>query len=130
MKTYLIDSDVLIDFFKKKKAAVELVEKLSTLGDIAVSAIAISELRSGWNKKEALLYLPKLYDIAKVIPITKTIAERAGEYRQMYGTRGNKLPTIDMLIAATAIVHSFCLVTRNIKHFPMPEVEIYKEIYA
>lgn len=130
MKKHLIDSDVLIDFFKKKQAAVALIEQLISVGNIAISVISISELRSGWTEKESSIYLPKLYDLAKVIPVTKEIAEHAGAYRQTSSTRGQKIPTIDSLIASTAILHSYCLVTRNIKHYPMQELELYKEIYT
>ncbi len=130
MKKHLIDSDVFIDFFKKKQAAVALIEQLISVGDIAISVITVSELRSGWTEKEASIYLSKLYDLAKVIPVTKDVAEQAGAYRQIYSTRGQKIPTIDSLIASTAILHSYCLVTRNIKHYPMQELELYKKIYT
>ncbi|OGK38063.1 hypothetical protein A3F03_02490 [Candidatus Roizmanbacteria bacterium RIFCSPHIGHO2_12_FULL_41_11] len=129
MKTYLIDTDVFIDFFKKRNQAVQLIEHLSTLGDFFVSVITVAELRSGWTGKEGVIYLPKLYDIAQVIPVTKEIAESAGEYRQRYAQQGKRLPTIDLLIAATAILRSCSLVTRNIKHYPMPELDLYREIY-
>lgn len=43
--------------------------------------------------------------------------------------KGNKLPTIDALIAATAMVNGFHLVTRNTKHFPMPDLNLYQDIY-
>ncbi len=129
MKTHLVDSDVLIDFFKKKLEAVKLIEDLASLGDTAISAISVAELRAGWSEKEVLIYLPRLYNIFVVIPLTQDIAEKAGEIRQQYSKKGNKLPTIDALIAATAIVHKFCLVSRNIKHYPMPEIDFYQNIY-
>jgi predicted nucleic acid-binding protein len=129
MRTYLIDSDILIDFFKKKPDAVTLIKHLISMGNITISVISVSELRSGWTEKEASIYLPKLYDLVKVIPVTKDIAEHAGACRQKYSTRGQKIPTIDSLIASTAILYSYCLVTRNIKHYPMQELELYKEIY-
>lgn len=130
MKHHLIDTDVLIDFFKKKQQAVALIGQLIIVGNIAISVITATELRSGWTEKESSIYLPKLYDLAKVIPVTKDIAEHAGAYRQIYRTRGQKIPTIDSLIASTAILHSYCLVTRNIKHYPMQELELYQEIYV
>lgn len=127
MKTYLVDSDVLIDFFKKKPEAVELIEDLTSLGDTAISAISVAELRAGWDKEEASIYLPRLYNIFVVIPVTYDIAEKAGEIRERYSRKGNKLPTIDTLIAATAIIHKYCLVSRNTKHYRMSELDLYKE---
>lgn len=130
MKTYLIDSDILIDFFKKLPEAVTLIHKLTEQGESSISAISVSELRSGWSKQAASLYLPRLYNIFEVIPVTREVAEIAGEYREKYSKKGIRLPTIDVLIAATAIMHQRTLVTRNTKHFPMPEVELYQNIYV
>lgn len=129
MKTYFVDSDVLIDFFKKRQEAVELVEKLSQAGKTAISIISVAELRSGWSKEDAATYLPRLYNIFEVIPLTKEIAEKAGAYRNEYSKQGRVLPTIDTLIAATTLVHGYCLVTRNRKDYPIPELDLYKDVY-
>lgn len=130
MKIYLIDSDVLIDFFKKLPVAVELIHNLGEQGRTGISAISVAELRSGWTKEDAAIYLPRLYNIFEVISVDKEIAEEAGEYREKYAKKGMKLPTIDTLIAATAIINRSVLVTRNIKHYPMPEVNLYRNIYT
>src|SRR5258708_23676311 len=103
MNIYLIDSDVLIDFFKRKEAAVNLIEQLGQAGNMAISAISVAELRSGWSKEDATVYLPHLYGIFTVISLTQGIAEKAGEIRQEYSRKGISLPTIDALIGATAI---------------------------
>lgn len=129
MKNYLIDSDILIDFFKKKLEAINLIGTLCELGNCAISVIAVAELRSGWNKQEAALYLPRTYNIFKIIPLTSGMAELAGQYRQQYSKKGTTLPTIDALIAATAVSNNYCLVTRNIKHFPVSGLDLYQEIY-
>jgi toxin FitB len=127
MKTYLIDSDVLIDFFKRNPQAVALIEQLAELGTMSISTLSIAELRSGWNRKDALTYLPHLYDVFSIFPVTKEVAEEAGVYRNGYCIQGVTLPTIDSLIAATAKLHKACLVTRNIKHFPMTDIEMYSK---
>src|ERR1041385_80131 len=105
MKTYLLDSDVLIDFFKRRGEAVALIEELGNRGDIAISVLSIAELRSGWTEQDAKIYLPQLYNIALVLPVSDEIAEQAGTYREAYRRKGIVLPTIDALIAATALVY-------------------------
>ncbi len=130
MKTYIVDSDILIDFFKKIPEAVTLIEQLGEIGNNVISVISIAELRSGWSEKEASIYLKHLYNLLGVISVTKDIAEKAVYYREKYRIKGVKLPLVDTFIAATAIVHNACLVTRNIKHYPMREVEIYPRIYG
>lgn len=125
MKTYLLETDILIDLFKKRPEAIELIRTLSEIGDIVTSVLTIAELRAGWDKKEASIYLPKLYAIAQSIPLTQEIAEKAGVMRYEYGKKGNALPTVDTLIAATCIMNNYCLVTRNTRHYPMPEIDLF-----
>lgn len=126
MKTYLIETDILIDLFNKRTEADELISELSKNGRLVASAVTIAELRAGWDDKKASFYLPKLYAIVEVISLTKEIAEYAGKLSNSYGKKGLVLPTIDTLIAATCIVNDFTLVTRNIRHYPMKEITLYK----
>jgi predicted nucleic acid-binding protein len=126
MTTYLIETDVLIDLFNKKTEADKLISELSKNGKIVTSAVTIAELRAGWDEKKASYYLPKLYAIVQVILVTQEIAEYAGELRNIYGKKGQVLPTVDTLIAATCIINSYILVTRNVRHYPMKEINLYK----
>ena len=125
MKTYLLESDVLIDLFKRKQNMSQVIGEISSSGDLVISALTVAELRSGWDKNEASIFLSKLYDIAQVIPVSKEIAEYAGELRNEFGKKGQVLPTVDTLIAATCILNDYCLVTRNIRHYPMEEIALF-----
>jgi tRNA(fMet)-specific endonuclease VapC len=129
MKAYLIETDVIIDLFNQREEAYELIEKLGRTERVMISAVTVAELRARWDEKKAANYLPNLYAIAKVMPLTKEIAELAGTLRFIYKRQGKPLPTIDTLIGATAIVNDFCLVTRNIKDYQIPELELYSEMY-
>jgi predicted nucleic acid-binding protein len=51
----------------------------------------------------------------------------AGKLRQKYQKKGTTLATTDIIIGAAALIYDLILVTRNIKHYPFPELEI-KEI--
>lgn len=129
MKTYQLDTDILIDYFSKNPKAAKLIEKLSKKRKVAISTITVAELRTGWSDEKALFYLSRLYAITKVLPVTQTVAELAGKFRFEYMRKGKSIPPIDTLIAATAIINNSCLVTRNVRHYPMPEIELYKKIY-
>lgn len=123
---YLFDSDILMDFFKKKEYAIQLIKDLTNKkSKLVISALSVAELRSGWTKEQAEHLLPKLYDLAEVFMVDKAIAELAGQFRQEYKIRGITLPVVDTLIAATAILERCQLVTRNKKDYPMPEVKLY-----
>lgn len=125
MMSYLLDSDILTDFFKKKKEALGLVVKLSQEGNLAASVLSVAELRAGWTQKQAKQILPKFYKLFTIATITTGIAELAGELRQEYKQKGYTLPLIDVLIAATAITDGCQLVTRNKKDYFMRGVKLY-----
>ncbi|MEK7517938.1 MAG: type II toxin-antitoxin system VapC family toxin [Patescibacteria group bacterium] len=125
MTSYLLDSDILMDFFKKKEEAVDLITKLIDKGNLFTSILSVAELRAGWSKKQAEFFLQRFYNLVEIKNITKEIAELAGKFRWEYKERGITLPTIDTLIAATAITEDCQLVTRNKKDFPMPQLKLY-----
>jgi len=53
----------------------------------------------------------------QILPITVEIAQRSGELRGQLRTQGKPRSQADMLIAATAQINQFTLVTRNIRDF-------------
>lgn len=121
----LVDTDILVDFFHNQKYAKELITEFQAQGPVCISILSITELRTGFTSKQAKFFLPKLYDIVAIINLNVKIAELAGEFRFDYGSKGKSLSTIDTLIAATAIVNDFQLVTRNKKDFPMKNLKLY-----
>jgi predicted nucleic acid-binding protein len=121
--TYLLDTDVFVDFFKHTPYATALIEKLSQ-DTLALSALTITELRSGWSAKEATYLLPRLYALCTVVPVTREIAEQAGAWRKEYKGKGISLGTPDTVIAATAYLNHATLLTNNIKDYPMPELAL------
>ena len=125
MIAYLLDSDILMDFFKKKKEAVKLVAKLSQEANLASSILSVAELRAGWTEEQASFFLPRFYKLFQIENITLEIAELAGKFRHEYKLKGVTLPIIDALIAATAIVNEYQLITRNTRDFPMRELKLY-----
>lgn len=127
MTKYLLDSDILMDFFKQKGYAVETLDRLLVSGTLYISILSVTELRTGWMSEQARRFLLKLYDLVKVINLNKKIVELAGKFRQEFkNTKGILLPVIDTLIAATAILEKCQLVTRNKKDYPMPEIKFYE----
>lgn len=120
----LLDSDILIDFFKKKDYATTLVNTFVKEGTVVTSALSVAELRMGWNDEEAAFYLPRFYKLFRIEPVTKEIAERAGALRRNSRRAGRTLPTIDTLIAATALHLDATLVTNNVKDFPIPTLKL------
>ena len=124
--TYLIDTDVMIDFFKHKDPDKSPIVSLSKQGTLALSALTITELRSGWTPKQADFLMPRLSALCAIVPVSREIAEQAGMWRQEYKNNGLSLGTVDTVIAATAYLHDYSLLTNNVKDYPMPELTLYK----
>ena len=126
MNSYLVDSDVLIDFFNKREEATNLLYKFLSEFSVAISVLSLMELRAGWNKKQRDIYFPLLFDLFTVKVVTGEVAELAGSIRYDYKRKGVVLSGIDCLIASTAILGNYILVTKNVKDFPMRELTLYR----
>ena len=115
MTSFLVDTDVLIDFLRGYAPAVEWMGKLQN--QPLVSVITIAELRAGMCPGEERP-LETLFDASVVIPVDARIAGRAGDLRREFGpSHGTGLA--DAVIAASSIVNEARLATLNVKHYPM-----------
>jgi predicted nucleic acid-binding protein len=130
-KQYLLDSNIWMDFFKKKDdAAIEVVLSLGSKGQLFISALSLTELQFGWTEEQTSYLLPRLKALATVAVATEDACIRAGELLRDYKRRGVILSPVDTIIAATAIVHDMCMVTRNRKHFePIKELHVYSDLF-
>jgi predicted nucleic acid-binding protein len=128
--TYLLDSDVVIDYFKKREPSFGFIANLLTTERVVISAITITEVRAGWDEAQATVLRPLIGDLFEIADVTVAIADLAGEQIKKYSKRGQHLSTTDTLIAATALHNEYCLVTRNIKDFPMPELNRYEDLFS
>lgn len=125
-KKFLLDTDILADFFHKQRYTQELLPNLIEKGLVHISILTISELRAGFTQEQARVFLPKLYKTVGVLTLTKNVAELGGELRFEYRLKGISLSVVDTLIAATAITQNCQLVTRNKKDYPMPQLSLYQ----
>ena len=118
MKKFSVDSDVVIWFLRGRDKEVKLIKQLAFQGDLFISVVTITEVRTGLRKDVGSV-IAKLKEIFKPQPVDENVAEMAGKYKQKYN-----LEIADMLIAATAVCEKCILVTYNKRHFPMKDLDI------
>ena len=125
MSKYVFDTDVLINFFNKRTAELDLVAKfIQENRQLAISTLSLTELLTGWTDEQAARHMPKLKDGFQIQGVSVEIATLAGKLRRDYKSNGRLLPTIDTLIAATALSLKATLITNNTKDFPIPGLKL------
>lgn len=119
---YLLDSNVIIDFFRGKQGLKEkIIERLRQ--GFGVGGIGLAELYRGafrsdrvkFNLRliENFLNLPEI----KMVVFGKNEALTAGELTARLEQKGQKLSIGDTLIAATAKTNNLIILTEDKKHF-------------
>lgn len=125
MAIHLLDTDILIDFLRGRREARALMAQYETAGAAPViSVVSVTELWAGMRRGEEQA-TGALLAVLRKIPLTEEIALAAGNmlrtYRRSHGTELG-----DALIASSAVDIGATLVTRNLKHYPIPAVLVYR----
>ena len=125
MPHYLLDTTVLVNDIRRRQGKAELLRHLLVAGgSLACSAITIAEIYAGMRPHEKER-TEVLFAELVVHDVTAAIAAFGGLLKNEWAAKGRILSITDMLIAATAIMHKFVLVTDNVKDFPMQEVRLF-----
>ena len=129
MANYLLDTTVIIDCLRGRKEVVEFLTELASEGLIVgCCAINIAEVYAGMRENERQV-TRRFLDSLEYYEVTRNLAELAGEYKREYAVKGITLSLSDVIIAAVTISNNLTLVTDNLRHYPMPELNI-KQIEA
>jgi predicted nucleic acid-binding protein len=119
---FLLDSDIIIDFLKGDTLITGFMVKIKEESNLFYSPLSKAEIYSGAFQNE-YEKISLFFDKLQSIDITDPIGEKAGILLNKY-RKSHNIGIVDSLIAATAIYYNLKLITRNIKHYPMPEVII------
>jgi predicted nucleic acid-binding protein len=112
----LLDTDVLVDFFRGYSKAVTFVNANSSR--IILSSIVVAELYAGVKGESELTVLENFVSLFRVLPVTSEIAKTGGLYKRDYG-KSHGVGLADAIIAATCEAENAELKTLNVKHYPM-----------
>ncbi len=119
----LIDTDIAIDHFHGNRAALDYFAENIAAGEIlAISVVTLAELYGGMRPDERER-TARLLELFAVLDVTPVIAAKAGGYLNQF-RRSHNLELGDALIAATALHHGIELITRNVKHYPMGDIQV------
>ncbi len=124
MARYLLDTNVLVDYSKGVSAVVAQLQAWATgNNDVGICGMQVAEYYSGIapaDRREARTFLSAFLRW----PISETAALYAGMYRHDFARMGVQIATPDAVIAGVARARSAMLVTRNVRDFPMTDIQI------
>lgn len=129
---YLLDTNVISEL-KRPKPNEQVLEWFASVPkeSLYLSVLTLGEIRKGIEKladnpkKQALsnwleIDIPLWFD-TRLLVIDSGVADCWG---RLQAINNRPLPAIDSLLAATALHHDLCLVTRNVKDFDYPDLTI------
>jgi tRNA(fMet)-specific endonuclease VapC len=117
--SFVIDTDTCSAYLKGNPLAWKRFQQYS--GHLHASTISPAELftwtlRAKASPKRLPALLQLLKDV-KVLDVSQDVAWKFGEIQASLLDVGQSAPEMDLLIAATALVQGFRLVTHNIQDF-------------
>lgn len=121
----LLDTDIAIDFLRRRGYARKLLENWAEEGLLAISTLTHLEIYQGMKtgeEKATNSFLDGLVSIAVDIPIARRAGTMLGELR----SKGRTIGIADAIIAATALEFGVPLITNNFDHYPFPALMVIR----
>jgi predicted nucleic acid-binding protein len=113
----VVDTDVVIDFFRDRFPAADVFSKLISLKKAAVTALTVFELYAGIEGTKRLRQIDTLTQDLIVLPLGSVEAAAAGRIYTHLKSRGRLIGTHDILIGAICATNGLPLYTKNVSHF-------------
>jgi tRNA(fMet)-specific endonuclease VapC len=116
--SFLLDTDTCSSLLKTTALAHRFHQHL---GRLHVSTITLAELFTWASRRKAspkrMQGVRDLLRDVEVLDVTTDVSQRFGEIHAGLLDIGKPAPEMDLLIAATALVHDLTLVTHNTKDY-------------
>ena len=121
----ILDTDIVIDFLRKREYARLLLNQWSSEGLLAISTLTHLEIYQGMKAGEETptnAFLDGVISIGVDIPIARSAGTMLSELR----SKGITIGMADAIIAATALQLKTPLLTNNVEHYPFPALTIIR----
>jgi len=123
----ILDSSIVIAAERRGETVAQLLRQVASVaGDqqVALSAIGLTELvHAIWRahvpsiRQRRQLFIQDLLADVEVVSYTKNTALLAGKIDGEQSSLGVVIPSVDLLIGATALEHGYSIATVNLRHF-------------
>jgi len=113
----VVDTDIIIDFFRDLPPAADVFSELISRGKAAMTSISVFELYAGVEGAKLLKQIETLVRETPVVPLNTVEAAMAGRIYTQLKSGGNLVGTHDILIAAICVANDLPIYTKNISHF-------------
>lgn len=114
----LIDSSVIIEYFRKEKKEKASLYKLFQHGhNLFISALTVYELLCGAKSDRLQHDTEKILTLFDIIDFGPAEAAKASQLYKQLKIQNKIIETIDILIVATALSHELKIATLNTTHF-------------
>lgn len=120
-KSYLVDSDILINFLRGKEPGLSILQDISNYS-ISISVVSWMKIVYGIKKSNYSKRIHQFEDLvnrlsANIVSIGQEVSNLFVDLEIDLESSGSRLADFDLLITDMAINHDKILVTGNKKHF-------------
>jgi tRNA(fMet)-specific endonuclease VapC len=116
-KIVLVDTSILIDYFRKSEKSNSILVKLFNQGyDFCISAVTEYEIYSGATQSQ-FSFWEEILKKTKVLAFDQLVVKVAVDINNNLKRKSKQIAIADLFIASTAIAHDLPVATLNRKHF-------------
>ena len=125
----ILDSSVIVAAERRRDTPVQLMRRIESLNgdqDVAISTIGLTEIVHAVYRAPTIpmqlrrqVFIHDLLAFMDILPYTRSTAWLAGKIDGEQRSIGVTIPSMDLLIGATALEIGYAIVTANIRHFQL-----------
>jgi predicted nucleic acid-binding protein len=125
----ILDSSIIVAAERRKDTPNQLLRHITFLAgdqEVAISAIGLTEIVHATYRAPSIpvrlrheAFVQDLLAYLEVLPFTRSTAWLAGKIDGEQRSAGVTIPSMDLLIGATALEIGYSIVTANVRHFQL-----------